>query len=285
MGTWGVMGLMEGVWGRGEWGYGIGYIWIWAMGWALWGGGYGLWGGGCGALGPWGRLCPTADSTGTHSLYTTYHGYEVMFHVSTMLPFTPTNPQQVRGAQAVYGEGGRAHLWDAEPTPYNPPTPLFPTAAPAEAAHRERHRHHHLPGARGAALLPPRHPLPLPACLHRCASAPTLHAPHVLQVGLPWGAGGGVFLWDGNVGLGCLYRVSLWGWGVPVGCPCGAGGSLWGWGVPIECPYGAGVVPMRLGCQCGAGVSLWAVPIRVATPRAPRRPSLRLPPHPPPLPP
>lgn len=36
-----------------------------------------------------------ADSTGTHSLYTTYQGYEVMFHVSTMLPYMPNNPQQV----------------------------------------------------------------------------------------------------------------------------------------------------------------------------------------------
>ncbi|NWU12296.1 SIPA1 protein, partial [Cephalopterus ornatus] len=52
-----------------------------------------------GARGLWqsgglGRALP-ADSTGTHSLYTTYHGYEVMFHVSTMLPFTPRNPQQL----------------------------------------------------------------------------------------------------------------------------------------------------------------------------------------------
>ncbi|KAM9259560.1 LOW QUALITY PROTEIN: pecanex-like protein 3, partial [Morus bassanus] len=41
------------------------------------------------------QLDTRTDSTGTHSLYTTYHGYEVMFHVSTMLPFTPSNPQQL----------------------------------------------------------------------------------------------------------------------------------------------------------------------------------------------
>nr|XP_023669503.1 signal-induced proliferation-associated 1-like protein 3 [Paramormyrops kingsleyae] len=35
------------------------------------------------------------DSTGTHSLYTTYLDYEVMFHVSTMLPYMPNNPQQL----------------------------------------------------------------------------------------------------------------------------------------------------------------------------------------------
>lgn len=39
--------------------------------------------------------CVTADSTGTHSLYTTYKDYELMFHVSTMLPYTPNNRQQV----------------------------------------------------------------------------------------------------------------------------------------------------------------------------------------------
>uniref|UniRef100_A0A3Q0S7L6 Signal induced proliferation associated 1 like 3 n=1 Tax=Amphilophus citrinellus TaxID=61819 RepID=A0A3Q0S7L6_AMPCI len=37
----------------------------------------------------------TKDSTGTHSLYTTYQGYEIMFHVSTMLPYMPSNPQQL----------------------------------------------------------------------------------------------------------------------------------------------------------------------------------------------
>lgn len=36
-----------------------------------------------------------ADSTGTHSLYTTYQDYEIMFHVSTLLPYTPNNRQQV----------------------------------------------------------------------------------------------------------------------------------------------------------------------------------------------
>lgn len=40
-------------------------------------------------------LCPAADSTGTHSLYTRYQDYEIMFHVSTMLPYTANNTQQV----------------------------------------------------------------------------------------------------------------------------------------------------------------------------------------------
>uniref|UniRef100_A0A8W7PEQ1 Rap-GAP domain-containing protein n=1 Tax=Anopheles coluzzii TaxID=1518534 RepID=A0A8W7PEQ1_ANOCL len=35
------------------------------------------------------------DSTGTHSLYATHQDCEIMFHVSTMLPFTPNNRQQL----------------------------------------------------------------------------------------------------------------------------------------------------------------------------------------------
>ncbi|XP_058453895.1 signal-induced proliferation-associated 1-like protein 1 isoform X2 [Malaya genurostris] len=35
------------------------------------------------------------DSTGTHSLYASYQDCEIMFHVSTMLPFTPNNRQQL----------------------------------------------------------------------------------------------------------------------------------------------------------------------------------------------
>ncbi|XP_019743213.1 signal-induced proliferation-associated 1-like protein 3 isoform X1 [Hippocampus comes] len=41
------------------------------------------------------QLDTKTDSTGTHSLYTTYQGYEVMFHISTMLPYMPNNPQQL----------------------------------------------------------------------------------------------------------------------------------------------------------------------------------------------
>lgn len=37
-----------------------------------------------------------ADTTGTHSYYATCKGYEIMFHVSTMLPYTNSCVQQVR---------------------------------------------------------------------------------------------------------------------------------------------------------------------------------------------
>ena len=33
--------------------------------------------------------------TGTHSVFTEFEGHQVMFHVSTMLPFTEQNEQQV----------------------------------------------------------------------------------------------------------------------------------------------------------------------------------------------
>uniref|UniRef100_H0WWP3 Signal induced proliferation associated 1 like 2 n=1 Tax=Otolemur garnettii TaxID=30611 RepID=H0WWP3_OTOGA len=41
------------------------------------------------------QLDNKTDSTGTHSLYTTYKDYELMFHVSTLLPYMPSNRQQL----------------------------------------------------------------------------------------------------------------------------------------------------------------------------------------------
>lgn len=35
--------------------------------------------------------------TGKYSVYTLYEGHEIMFHVSTMLPFSRDNRQQVSG--------------------------------------------------------------------------------------------------------------------------------------------------------------------------------------------
>ncbi len=37
----------------------------------------------------------TADTTGTESVYTVYEGHEIMFHISTMLPYSQDNKQQV----------------------------------------------------------------------------------------------------------------------------------------------------------------------------------------------
>jgi len=42
-----------------------------------------------------GGLDTKADTTGTESIYVKHHGYEIMFHVSTLLPYFPKDPQQV----------------------------------------------------------------------------------------------------------------------------------------------------------------------------------------------
>lgn len=38
---------------------------------------------------------PSDDTTGMKSIYTVYQGHELMFHVSTMLPYSKDNKQQV----------------------------------------------------------------------------------------------------------------------------------------------------------------------------------------------
>ncbi|XP_069465601.1 GTPase-activating Rap/Ran-GAP domain-like protein 3 isoform X2 [Ambystoma mexicanum] len=42
-----------------------------------------------------GGLDTKNDTTGIHSIYTVYQGHEIMFHVSTMLPYSKENKQQV----------------------------------------------------------------------------------------------------------------------------------------------------------------------------------------------
>eukprot|EP00071_Canis_lupus_P045948 XP_022279505.1 GTPase-activating Rap/Ran-GAP domain-like protein 3 isoform X6 [Canis lupus familiaris] len=42
-----------------------------------------------------GGLDTKNDTTGVHSVYTVYQGHEIMFHVSTMLPYSKENKQQV----------------------------------------------------------------------------------------------------------------------------------------------------------------------------------------------
>ena len=37
-----------------------------------------------------------ANKTGTESVYTTHDGFEMMFHVSTLLPFSSSDSSQVR---------------------------------------------------------------------------------------------------------------------------------------------------------------------------------------------
>ncbi|KAI5098406.1 signal-induced proliferation-associated 1-like protein 3 isoform X1 [Silurus meridionalis] len=56
------------------------------------------------------QLDTKTDSTGTHSLYTVYQDYEIMFHVSTMLPYMPNNPQQEPGALPFTPQNIRSHF-------------------------------------------------------------------------------------------------------------------------------------------------------------------------------
>ena len=42
-----------------------------------------------------GGLDVKSGTTGTHSIHTVHDKYEIMFHVSTLLPFKPNDPQQL----------------------------------------------------------------------------------------------------------------------------------------------------------------------------------------------
>ena len=53
------------------------------------------------------QLDNKTDTTGSHSIYTEYQGSEVMFHVSTYLPHTPSNSQQVCAEKPVF----KTSLW------------------------------------------------------------------------------------------------------------------------------------------------------------------------------
>lgn len=44
---------------------------------------------------------PADDTTGIKSIYTVYQGHELMFHVSTMLPYSKENKQQVGGLMCI----------------------------------------------------------------------------------------------------------------------------------------------------------------------------------------
>ena len=38
------------------------------------------------------------NTTGKESIYNQYHNYEIMFHVSTLLPYFPDDEQKVRSS-------------------------------------------------------------------------------------------------------------------------------------------------------------------------------------------
>ena len=48
-----------------------------------------------------GGLDNTSNLTGEASIYTNFAGHEIMYHVSTLLPYSPKDPQQVRCGQVT----------------------------------------------------------------------------------------------------------------------------------------------------------------------------------------
>nr|XP_018899479.1 PREDICTED: GTPase-activating Rap/Ran-GAP domain-like protein 3 isoform X2 [Bemisia tabaci] len=71
-----------------------------------------------------GGLDVKGDMTGKYSVYTIYEGHEIMFHVSTLLPYSKDNRQQVERKRhigndivnIVYLDGGAAHMHEFNPS-------------------------------------------------------------------------------------------------------------------------------------------------------------------------
>jgi hypothetical protein len=61
------------------------------------------------------------DTTGTHSVYTKWRDYEIMFHVSTLLPFSFDNPQQLERKRHL-GNDIVVLIFKEGNTPYIPDT-------------------------------------------------------------------------------------------------------------------------------------------------------------------
>lgn len=61
----------------------------------------------------------THGQTGVESVYTTFRDREIMFHVSTKLPFTDGDTQQVTTSPGRQGQAaGRSHLTDGTLQPH-----------------------------------------------------------------------------------------------------------------------------------------------------------------------
>ncbi|XP_041352798.1 signal-induced proliferation-associated 1-like protein 2 isoform X2 [Gigantopelta aegis] len=65
--------------------------------------------------------CKT-NSTGTHSYYTTFNSCEIMFHVSTMLPYTPSNKQQLLRKRHIGNDIVTIVFQEAGTLPFTPKT-------------------------------------------------------------------------------------------------------------------------------------------------------------------
>lgn len=64
------------------------------------------------------------NTTGTHSVYTTFEDYEIMFHVSTLLPYRKSDPQQLERKRHIGNDIGVIIYREVgeNTKPYNPAT-------------------------------------------------------------------------------------------------------------------------------------------------------------------
>ncbi|KJE96379.1 hypothetical protein CAOG_06714 [Capsaspora owczarzaki ATCC 30864] len=68
-----------------------------------------------------GGLDVKTGTTGTHSIWTSYHGHQIMFHVSTMLPFSADNAQQLERKRHLGNDIVTIVFVDGDAsTPYEP---------------------------------------------------------------------------------------------------------------------------------------------------------------------
>ncbi|KAF1744650.1 hypothetical protein MXB_1903 [Myxobolus squamalis] len=65
-------------------------------------------------------LDTASDFSGTHSVYTEFHKRKIMFHVATMLPHDPTNPQQVCKKRYIGNDVVTLIFQDEKASPFSP---------------------------------------------------------------------------------------------------------------------------------------------------------------------
>ncbi|KAI1711804.1 rap/ran-GAP domain-containing protein [Ditylenchus destructor] len=69
-----------------------------------------------------GGLDTRGGTTGEFSIYTEYHSHELMFHVSTMLPFTPNNKQQLSRKRHIGNDMVTIIFQEPDALPFSPIT-------------------------------------------------------------------------------------------------------------------------------------------------------------------
>lgn len=69
-----------------------------------------------------GGLDTSRDSTGTHSIYTKFNGYEIMFHVSTLLPYNEGCEQQLERKRHIGNDVVLIVFQNGSDEPYSPDT-------------------------------------------------------------------------------------------------------------------------------------------------------------------